>query len=375
MQDKDKASKHITRRSFIGSGIAAASMTSGVTSSLANTPTTEIRKSLFEPGFNLPGWVTRQDGQQPSTTLLMTLHHLGFRTIRLPVDPTVINMDGNSVDSVLDETRFLQDIGFSVTLDLHPEQDLIDLFDTDEAAAANQTANAWKTLARASRNLPITTTFLELLNEPPMGRETWLKLRSELAEIVRQACPQHTIVWGAARYQDIYQTIEYPLLNDANSVPAVHYYTPIGFTHQCANWSGPELERVGNLPFPAGNTDPQVVALRRELERESNQSALDFLNQEFEADWTRARIDDDFRQLGDWAKQNNTPVVLNEFGVLNFCVDAQSRINWITQVRNAAVRNAIGWTYWEFDRGFGFVEDRLDPDTIDFSIASALLTG
>lgn len=375
MQDKDKASKHLTRRSFIGSGLAAASLTPGVTSSLANTPTSAMPKGLFEPGFNLPGWVTRQDGQQPSITLLKTLYHLGFRTIRLPVDPTVINMDRNAIDSISDATRFLQDLGFSVTLDLHPEQDLIDLFEIDDIQAAVETTNAWIKLAKACQNLPAAGTFLELLNEPPMERETWLKLRAELVEIVRQTCLQHTIVWGAARYQDIYQTMEYPLLDDANSVPAVHYYTPIGFTHQCANWSGPDLERVGNLPFPASNTDLQVVALRQELERESNQSALDFLNQEFEADWTKARIDDDFRQLGDWAKQNNTPVVLNEFGVLNFCVDAQSRINWITQVRNAAVKNTIGWTYWEFDRGFGFVEDRLDPNTIDFSIASALLTG
>lgn len=336
-----------------------------------------LPESLFKPGFNLPGWVTRSDGARPSAALLSTFQHLGFRTIRLPVDPMVIAASAydDAVNEVINATQYLHTLGYSVTLDLHPEQDLIDLFETNIPEAAAITQNAWKHLATAANYLPVETTYLELLNEPPLPREPWLALRQQLADIVRQECPEHTIVWGASRFQDIYQTIEYPLLDDPNSVPAVHYYTPIGFTHQCANWSGPELERVGNLPFPASSTDSRIEALRAELKREGNQSALDFLNQEFEADWTRARIDADFEALGVWSRQNKTRVVLNEFGVLNFCVDATSRISWISQVVKAAERNKIGWTYWEFDRGFGFVEDRQNADSIDFSLIAALLAG
>lgn len=367
--------RRFSRRSVLGGLAAAGAVTATVPTRASIEPPPP--ESLFKPGFNLPGWVTRADSTAPSDALLATFRYLGFETIRLPVDPMVITgLDGNTaIEQVIDVTQHLHDLGFSVTLDLHPEQDLIDLFDDNIPAAAAQTISAWELLAPAACNLPTQTTFMELLNEPPLPRAPWLDLRQHLAEIVRKTCPDHTIIWGAARYQDIYQTIEYPLLDDPNSVPAVHYYTPIGFTHQCANWSGPDLERVGNLPFPARSTDPEIAALRAELSRESNQSALDFLNQEFEADWTRARIDADFDELGAWSRRNNTRVVLNEFGVLNFCVDPESRINWISKVREAATRNAIGWTYWEFDRGFGFVEDRRDADTIDFEMIAALLAG
>ena len=48
-------------------------------------------------------------------------------------------------------------------------------------------------------------------------------------------------------------------------------------------------------------------------------------------------------------------MILNEFGVLDFCVDAASRANWLRAVRQAAEANGIGWTYWEAYQGFGFI--------------------
>lgn len=66
--------------------------------------------------------------------------------------------------------------------------------------------------------------------------------------------------------------------------------------------------------------------------------------------------------------------MLGEFGVLDFCVDAASRANWIRAVRSAAEANGAGWIYWEADQGFGFMADRTDAGGIDAAITRALLS-
>jgi endoglucanase len=65
--------------------------------------------------------------------------------------------------------------------------------------------------------------------------------------------------------------------------------------------------------------------------------------------------------------------MLNEFGVLNFCVDPTSRASWVRSVRTAAEANGIGWTYWEADQGFGFIKDRRRTDGFDAATIDALV--
>ncbi|MCC2113601.1 MAG: cellulase family glycosylhydrolase [Hyphomicrobiales bacterium] len=332
------------------------------------------RLGRLDRGFNLPGWADRRDGRAPSRALLQRLRGYGFRAIRLPLDPERLLADrGATVMLVRRSAEALIDAGFSVTLDLHPEQALIDLFRTDMAAAGDVAVRAWRALAPALADLPADECFAELLNEPPLDPAAWLPLRERLAETVRKATGEHTLIWGAARYQDIDATIAQPSLTDENSIAAVHYYTPIGFTHQCADWGDDAVERIGNLPFPARRSDPAIAREIADLKRKGDTAALAFLEREFEEDWTFSRIADDFARLGAWSKATNHAVVLNEFGVLDSCVDPASRAAWIRQVRRSAERNGIAWTYWELDQGFGFVADRRDPRSIDTDIVAALL--
>jgi endoglucanase len=71
---------------------------------------------------------------------------------------------------------------------------------------------------------------------------------------------------------------------------------------------------------------------------------------------------------------HDCPVMLNEFGVLNFCVDAESRARWIRAVRKAAEVNRIGWAYWELDQGFGIIGSRQSTEGFDRSMIAALLS-
>ena len=320
-------------------------------------------------GFNLPDWLA-PNPRVPAERALDLLRGLGFETIRLPVDPEfILNADAAEISGVLQTATSRS---FNVIVDMHPGCGL-DL-DGDIDGAANRVDDAWRTMAAIVADTSPEQVFPELLNEPPMDPEVFHPLRDRLAETVRRACPDHTLVWGPARYQGIWELDGSKPLDDDNTIVAVHYYTPMGFTHQCLNWddSSP-LRLIKNLPFPATRKSPEVKALAAEFEAADDQAMLDYLNGEFEGAWSVGHIDEDFATLAKWSKRHKTPVMLNEFGVLNFCVDATSRATWVRAVREAAEHNQVGWTYWEADQGFGFVSDRGPDASIDQSMIDALL--
>src|SRR5690606_8034356 len=61
---------------------------------------------------------------------------------------------------------------------------------------------------------------------------------------------------------------------------------------------------------------------------------------------------------GQWARDNETPVFLGEFGAFR-AADAQSRAAWTEAVREGAEANAMPWCYFDFAAGF----EAWDPET------------
>jgi endoglucanase len=320
-------------------------------------------------GVNLPDWLA-PNPRIPTDTALDMLRSLGFETIRLPIDPEfILNTDAAQLRDVLQTTT---DHGFNAIVDMHPSGSLD--FEGDFDNAATRLDDAWRSLAAVIADTSPAAVFPELLNEPAMDPEAFHPLRDRLAETVRRVCPDHTLVWGPARYQGIWELEGSKSLADDNAIVAVHYYTPMGFTHQCLNWddSSP-LAKVKNLPFPATRKSPEVQALAAEFKAAGDEAMLDYLDGEFQGAWSVEQIDEDFTTLARWSKAHKTPVMLNEFGVLNFCVDPRSRTYWVRAVREAAERNSVGWTYWEADQGFGFISDRTATAGVDQSMVEALL--
>ena len=46
-----------------------------------------------------------------------------------------------------------------------------------------------------------------------------------------------------------------------------------------------------------------------------------------------------------WGKDNNVPLICNEFGVYRAFSPPQSRMNWIRDVRSAVEADGIGWCH------------------------------
>lgn len=330
-------------------------------------------------GFNLPGWVDRGEGVAPAKATLEKLRQLGFETIRLPVaaDPLLAGPSGQAVMLGRIESALAQmtALGFSVIVDLHPGGKFASALRSEPAEGARQAVEAWQALVGVVADTPADKVFAELLNEPPMQPAAWLELRDRLAETVRAKCPRHTIVWGTAPVQGMWELADAPLLADDNAIVAVHYYTPMGFTHQCENWDASPLGRIANLPFPATKDAPQVKTLLEKFKASGDDEAIAFLHQEFSGPWTTEHITSDFARLGEWSRKNNCPAIVDEFGVLDFCVDAKSRGNWVRAVRQAAEENNIGWAYWELDQGFGFIKNRTSTEGFDPAMIDVLVGG
>ncbi len=340
----------------------------------ANSPAYDSSLPPISHGINIPLWMDQPDGDAsvPSDAVLTLLYRFGFASVRLPIDPDRFAVGGAETLKAQNDLRQAIDkllwVGFNVTLDMHPQGEIARALKVDSSANASL-ITAWKNIASVAKEFPHQLVYLELLNEPQMWRDRWLPLRDQLAAILRFTCPRHTIIWGANKYQSIAETVTCPPLADKNSIVAVHYYAPLAFTHQCKPWGAPQDPALTNLPFPANLNSPEIAKALSQLDQTEATKLTDQIN----AGWNVQRIDDDFAKLADWANATDTKVILNEFATLKFCADPLSRARWTRAVRRAAERHNIGWTYWEFDRGFGFMDSRLSLANIDLELVAALV--
>ena len=87
--------------------------------------------------------------------------------------------------------------------------------------------------------------------------------------------------------------------------------------------------------------------------------------------WDDRRIAQALAPAADWALQNRKPVIVDEFGVLGRYAGLPDRARWLAAVRSEAERYCFGWTHWEFDEGFGFLDEA--GKQIEPALANALL--
>lgn len=328
--------------------------------------------SVPSRGINIPGWFDRADGVAPAAAVLEKLRRCGFATVRLPIDGATVLSGAPALSSIRKGIERLVDAGFVVLADMHPSAGLHFALRTDPAAGGMLVAEAWTALAAVIADLPAGKVYPELLNEPPMEPAAWLTLRDRLAGIVRRICPHHTLVWGPAPDQGIWQLDAPPPLADDRQIAAVHFYAPMAFTHQCQSWGGSPLARIGGLPFPATRDMPRIRQVIAALRAAGDDTAVRLVTEQLASDWTAAAIRTEFRRAADWSAASGCPVMLNEFGVLDFCVDAASRTAWVRAVRRAAEECGIGWAYWELDQGFGLIEDRSSTKGFNDAMLEAL---
>jgi endoglucanase len=178
----------------------------------------------------------------------------------------------------------------------------------------------WTQVAERYKQAPDKVMF-EILNEPNRAMdEQWNSLLAEALALIRKTNPTRNVVIGPAFWNNIswLPKLELPA-NDRHIIVTVHYYEPHTFTHQGASWGDPEWRKLSGITWG---------------------SPADL-----------AKVEKDFDAVQAWAKKNDRPILLGEFGAYDKAPQ-QDRIEYTATVARAAEQRGWAWTYWQFDSNF-----------------------
>nr|AEP40513.1 chimeric cellulase FnCel5A-TrCBM1-2 [synthetic construct] len=199
----------------------------------------------------------------------------------------------------------------------------------------------WKQVAQAFKDYP-DKLFFEIFNEPAQNLTPtkWNELYPKVLGEIRKTNPSRIVIIDVPNWSNYSYVRELKLVDDKNIIVSFHYYEPFNFTHQGAEWVSPTL--------PIG------------VKWEGK-------------DWEVEQIRNHFKYVSEWAKKNNVPIFLGEFGAYSKA-DMESRVKWTKTVRRIAEEFGFSLAYWEFCAGFGLY-DRWTKTWIEPLTTSALGPG
>jgi endoglucanase len=177
----------------------------------------------------------------------------------------------------------------------------------------------WTQVAAHYQDAPDKVVF-EILNEPNEStNDVWNAVHAEALAIIRKTNPTRNVIIGPAFWNNVNWLDKLSLPeNDRHIIVTVHYYLPMSFTHQGANWT-PEYAQM------SGNTWGTPA--------------------------DQAALDKDFDGVQAWAKQHDRPILLGEFGAYDKG-PTESRVKYTAAVARGAEQRGWAWAYWQFDRDF-----------------------
>lgn len=206
--------------------------------------------------------------------------------------------------------------GLAVILDLHE----FEVMGKEPAANREKFLSFWRQLAAHFQSAP-DTVYFEILNEPSqqLTPELWNQYLADALAIIRATNPTRGVVVGPANWNAISRLDQLRLPDtDRHLIVTVHYYAPFEFTHQGASWANRQ-DKVG---VTWNGTAEELAALNRA-----------------------------FDQAQAWARQQQRPLFLGEFGAYDRG-DMESRARWTAAVAHAAEARGWSWAYWQFDSDF-----------------------
>ena len=301
---------------------------------------------------------------------------LGFDNVRLSIDPVPleqsINHEGGPNGDFLSRLDRAVDAmlanGLAVQIDIHPEEPYKQQVKNSNQGAERFTM-LWRRLAAHYASRDPERVFFEIMNEPEVSDPfRWAGIQAAAAAAIREAAPKNTIIATGPNYSDIADLLTQRPLSDGNVIYTFHYYDPHTFTHQGAGWGVPWWIYTHGIPYPADDTSMSEVL--KQVPDPADRFALEHYWLDH---WDAHRIRLEIDAAAAWGKTNNVPLICNEFGAYRHVTAAQSRMNWIHDVRTALEADSIGWTMWDYRGGFGVVwKENGQPAKVDDKVVEAL---
>jgi len=254
-----------------------------------------------------------------------TIKEAGFDSVRIPIrwsvhadnrPPYRIDPDFfRRVDWAIDEA---QSHGLVAVIDMHHYTELVD----QPARQLHRLEALWRQIAAHYRDRP-ESLYFEVLNEPHgrLSDARWDRMVPSLIRAIRATNPRRMLIVGPGYWNNPghLRNLHLPR-KDRRLIVTFHYYSPMPFTHQGADW-------VRGSEHWRGTTWEGTARQRR-------------------------RVASDFHAAASWAKAHRRPLFLGEFGAYQEA-DMASRARWTRAVVQEAEKRGFSWSYWEFASGFG----------------------
>ncbi len=344
-------------------------------------PLQEKAMKYLNKGVNFTNWLEEADGKftgefELGESDVKLLSESGFKALRLPIDLDLyvenrsefLNDSTGKVELQMNDSIFIVLDSFanwterykmSFTIDYHEYDNSYNVTSSTDKQYLAMMAGVWKAVAAHFSTNPREDIFFELLNEPDMtyGKVTqanWTIAAQGMIDSIRTVDSLHTIIFGDAQWYSMSLLVKREPFADDNIVYAIHSYDPFIFTHQGASWG--DAAPIKNIPFPYS------------ADKWSEYSS-DFGVNASTASWVKTAVKNYYKtgskgyilslvvKAKNWAVENNVPLVWNEFGAYNAKSDAESRLNYLTAVREISDTLQIPWQHWGYTGGFAVIEN------------------
>ena len=338
------------------------------------------RAQHLQHGINTSEWFAQADDYSPQRLASYTtpqdialIAAMGFDHCRLSIDagPLVAWEHAGHETPFMTEldkaVHTMLDNHLSVIVDIHPTSEYKATLFQGEAGVEAFTA-LWRALAAHFAPVDPEHIFFEIMNEPEQNDPyRWQGIESTVADAIREAAPQNTIIAAGAHWSGIPDLLVLEPLADPNVIYTFHDYEPFPFTHQGATWTSPEVRPERGIPYPS---TPEDVAPK--LSQEPTLSGQLFLDSYGEDRWDAARIENFISFASKWSALHHVPVYCGEFGVFRDFSPPDARARWLHDMRVAFEKYHIGWAMWDYQGGFSVVTKANGVTTPDADVLHAL---
>ena len=254
-----------------------------------------------------------------------TVAQAGFQTVRIPIrfpahaqKRSPYTLDARFMKRIDWVVEQAQKNGLMVILDMHHNTGL----DSAPKLFKPQLLALWQQLAEHYQTQPDSVLF-ELHNEPhdKLTAIPWNAIIPDVLKVIRRSNPTRGVIVGPAEWNNLHQlaTLKLPA-DDRYLIVTFHYYDPFHFTHQGADWVDGGKDWLGT-PWTGSASE-------------------------------RNAVDGDFDRAAAWAKKEQRPLFMGEFGAYSKAKMAD-RARWTAYVVQAAQQHGMSFAYWEFGSGFG----------------------
>ena len=331
------------------------------------------RAASLRHGINLSGWFASSGDLSEQhfktftgTADLRLIHDMGFDSVRLGIEPSLIVRHGSltpanpqaiaALDRAVDEILANH---LSVMLCVFPSDDYKQGLSTSNGV--DDFVLLWRVLAAHFVKADPAKVFFELINEPEVPDPyRWMGIQARVDEAIRTVDTTHTIIATAANYGSLPDILQIEPLRDQNVIYNFHFYEPYQFTHQGASWGASDWVYYKDIPYPA--TPETLTAQMKNVPGDYARYNLFLYGA---GHWDREAIAGRIAFAAAWARERNVPLICNEFGAYRDTANPESRARWIGDVRSALEENHIGWAMWDYRGNFGVVDrtdTRITPD-------------